>query len=238
VAISDLTSVSLDWITPSAEFVMAKHARVSTVDPEREEYEKLLRYCIKHSHWSVFEQASASFEIITSRAVSQQILRHRSFSFQELSARYSNPSEILEDYADRCWQFELRAQDLKNRQNSIKYEDSDIEELFRARIGRLFLEIDTLYHDMLEAGVAKECARNILPMATPTKLHMNGTVRSWLFYVGLRSAPGTQAEHKFVSDSIGLALVELLPTVCRAVMAEAAAETNPGLLGWNYLGQN
>jgi thymidylate synthase (FAD) len=235
VASPEFPAARLDWITPEAEQVMARHARVSTLDPDRDDFEKLLRYCIKHSHWSVFEQACASFQIVTSRAVSQQILRHRSFSFQELSQRYSDPTSILPDETELAASFELRAQDLKNRQNSVAYETDAIEARFRPAIETLFADIQRLYDEMLAAGVAKECARNVLPVAMPTRLHMTGSVRSWIFYVGLRSAPGTQYEHKVISDAIGNALIELLPCTIAAVQAEASAGLNPGLSGWSHL---
>lgn len=231
----DLTSVKLDWITDEAERVIARHARVSTKDPERDEYIKLLKYCLRENHVSIFEQASVSFEIITSRAVSAQLIRHRSFHFQELSARYSDPSYVLQPYAERCWQFELREQDTKNRQNSIVYETPDIEHEFRNRIKDLHEQTQKLYQDMLNAGVAKECARNILPMCTPTRLHMSGTVRNWLFYVGVRSAPGTQREHKYISDRIGSFLCIYLPSISAAVRELAAEDKNPGLTGWRHI---
>jgi thymidylate synthase (FAD) len=235
VAAYTLPEVRLDWITPSAEQVMARHARVSTSNPDRDDFEKLLAYCIKHSHWSVFEQACASFEITTTRAISQQILRHKSFNFQELSQRYSDPTDVLKQHAEYAANFELRAQDFKNRQNSIEYSDFEIEERFRPRIEKLFSDVQELYDDMLSASVAKECARNILPVAMPTRLHMTGSVRSFIFYVGLRSAPGTQKEHKLVSDSIGLALLELLPITVSAVLSQAASGSNQGLNGWNFI---
>jgi thymidylate synthase (FAD) len=235
VAEYTLPEVQLDWITPSAEQVMARHARVSTSNPDRDDFEKLLAYCIKHSHWSVFEQACASFEITTTRAISQQIIRHKSFNFQELSQRYSDPTDVLKQHTEFAANFELRAQDHKNRQNSIEYANSDIEERFRPRINQLFSDIQELYADMLSASVAKECARNILPVAMPTRLHMTGSIRSWVFYVGLRSAPGTQKEHKLVSDSIGRSLVELLPVTISAVLSQAKSGSNQGLTGWNFI---
>lgn len=230
-----LPEVQLDWITPEAERVLARHARVSTENPDRAEFQNLLAYCIKKSHWSVFEQACASFEIITTRAISQQIIRHRSFSYQELSQRYSDPTGILNEHTQLAPYFELRAQDHKNRQNSVVYGDDSIENKFRPAIETLFADIQKLYDELLEAGVAKECARNILPVGMPTRLHMTGTIRSWIFYVGLRSAPGTQKEHKLVSDAIGRSLAELLPITFSAVLSQAASGSNPGLVGWNHI---
>jgi len=229
-----LHEASLDWITPDAERLIARHARVSTKDPDRGDYSKLLSYCIKHGHWSVFEQACASFEILTTRAISPQILRHRSFCFQETSQRYCDPLTVLGGLEEECTEFELRQQDTKNRQNSLSYEDGLfelVEDQFRKRITDVFRDAQDLYEDMLAAGVAKECARNILPMCTPTRLHMMGNIRSWIFYVGLRGACGTQKEHKDIALSVKHSLRELVPTVAAAVQ-EAALEGVSGLDGW------
>lgn len=228
-----LHKVTLDWITPDAERIVARHARVSTKDPDRGEAEKLLTYCIKHGHWSVFEQVCASFEIITTRAISPQILRHRSFTFQETSQRYCDPLDVLEAVTPECPKFDLREQDRKNRQNSFSFEGTEIEDRFRDRIISLFNTSQDLYRDMLEAGVAKECARNALLICSPTKLHMMGTLRSWLFYVGLRSAPGTQAEHRWISNAIGNALHRELPLIVGAV--SSLGYDNPSLLGWKFI---
>jgi flavin-dependent thymidylate synthase len=228
-----LHTASLDWITPDSERVVARHARVSTSDPDRDEYEKLLKYCIKQGHWSVFEQVCASFEIFTTRAISPQILRHKSFSFQETSQRYCDPLDVLEMLQKESSAFELRRQDLKNRQNSIEYEDLSIEARFRPRIQALFSAAQDLYSDMLVAGVAKECARNILPSCVPTRLHMMGTLRSWIFYVGLRGAPGTQKEHRSIVLSVGSELLQQLPIIGSAVLA--SAESNQSLAGWSYI---
>lgn len=230
---SILHSVELDWITPDAERLIARHARVSTKDPDRGEAQRLLTYCIKHGHWSVFEQACASFEILTTRAISPQILRHRSFTFQETSQRYCDPTDVLEQATQYCAQFELRAQDNKNRQNSLRYENDAVEQKFRQRILDVFADVQDLYKDMIVAGVAKECARNILPLCTPTKLHMMGTIRSFIFYVGLRSIPGTQLEHRAISNSIGRSLAIQLPSIVSAITD--CADTNPGLAGWKFI---
>jgi len=235
VALSDQHKVQLDWITPEPERVLAKHARVSTKNPEREEYLKLLQYCLKHGHVSVFEQVCASFEIITTRSISPQILRHRSFCFQEASQRYCNPLEVLEEETPHIDAFELRGQDIKNRQNSIVYTDGDIEEKFRGRIQDVVSEINSLYRDLVAAGVARECARNILPLGTPTKLHMQGNLRNWLFYVGLRSAPGTQKEHKFISSLIGRELQLQMPDLIQAVIEAAEGDESLGLRGWKFI---
>jgi len=211
-----LHSAQLDWITPEAEKVIARHARVSTKNPDRDEYAKLLGYCIKHGHWSVLEQASASFEILTTRAISPQILRHRSCAFQELSQRYCAPGETLE-VQDKPFQFELRFQAEKNRQSSVDRLPVYLCESFWERLEGLDKEIQALYNSMLEAGVARECARNVLPLYTPTRLHMSGTIRSFVHYVGLRGKEDTQKEHRDIALSIGCRLVKELPIVVQAL---------------------
>ena len=235
MASSKLHSASLDWITPEAERIVAAHARVSTKDPDRGEAVRLLKYCIKHGHWSVFEQVCASFEILTTRAISPQILRHRSFTFQETSQRYCDPSDVLEQVVEDAPLFELRAQDLKNRQNSFAFDDDRIEQGFRQRILDLFEESQDLYAEMVNAGVAKECARNILLMCVPTRLHMMGTLRSWIFYVGLRNAPGTQQEHRLIAQKIGQIIGDQVPVIRDALLEAASQDNNSGLSGWNYL---
>jgi thymidylate synthase (FAD) len=235
VASSKLHSVSLDWITPEAERIVAAHARVSTKAPDRGEAVRLLKYCIKHGHWSVFEQVCASFEILTTRAISPQILRHRSFTFQETSQRYCDPSDVLEQVVGDAPLFELRAQDLKNRQNSFAFDDDRIEQGFRQRILDLFEESQDLYAEMVNAGLAKECARNILLMCVPTRLHMMGTLRSWIFYVGLRNAPGTQQEHRLIAQEIGQIIGDQVPVIRDALLEAASQDNNSGLSGWNYL---
>lgn len=232
---SDKTALhfaALDWITPDAEKVVARHARVSTAEPDRPEFKKLLAYCIKHGHYSVFEQANASFEIITSRAISAQIIRHRSLSFQEYSQRYSDPTDVLATLFKQSWQFDLRLQDTKNRQNSYDGLHPDILSDFRSRLGALYLQVQDIYQEMLAAGVAKECARNILPLCTPTRLHANGTLRSWIFYVGLRGAHGTQAEHRQIALDIRRLLEKEVPVICSA-LTQYVDEVNPANMdGW------
>ena len=225
-----LHTAQLDWITPDAEKVIARHARVSTKDPDREEYEKLLTYCIKHGHWSVFEQASASFEISTTRAISPQILRHRSFVFQELSQRYCAPSETLE-VDGKPFQFELRFQASKNRQSSSDQLPLYLCESLWERLEILDSQTQSLYNEMLEAGVARECARNILPLYTPTRMHMSGSLRSFLHYVGLRGKDDTQSEHREIARSIGYRLALELPVVVKAVKESG----DSSLAGWDFL---
>jgi len=233
--VSDSTGLhyaSLDWLTPDAERVIARHARVSTANPDRAEFQKLIKYCIKEGHFSIFEQANASFEIVTSRAISTQILRHRSLSFQELSQRYSDPTDVLETLNKQSWRFSLRLQDPKNRQNSLDELHPDILNSFRVRLGTLYGQAEGLYKEMLAAGVAKECARNILPICTATRLHANGSLRSWIFYVGLRGAHGTQAEHKLIAQDIRKLLEAELPVITKALTKYVDEVRPPNMDGW------
>ncbi len=227
--------VELDWITPDPERIIAKHARVSTKKPDRPEYIKLLTYCIQHGHVSIFEQACASYEIITTRSISPQILRHRSFCFQETSQRYCNPLDVLEGFTKDPAGFELRQQDEKNRQNSIRYEDDEIESRYRSKLEVLYAAAQSLYESMVADGVARECARNILPLCTPTRMHMQGNLRNWIFYVGLRSAPGTQAEHRYIANLIGRDLRRLMPDTIQAVIDAARHDDTLGLRGWKFI---
>ena len=186
-----MSKVKLISVTPEAEKHMAYVARVS--NPENQENEKfagLLRYCIQHGHWSVFEQSFMTIEINTTRGLAAQILRHRSFTYQEFSQRYQDVSHIREDIPLP----ELRRQDVKNRQNSIDDIDPHIIEKFNNKMRRHFDASIDLYKEMLHDGIAKECARFVLPLATPTRLYMTGSVRSWIHYINLRSAHGTQKQ--------------------------------------------
>ena len=234
-SLTGLHKISLDWITPDAERVLAKHARVSCKDPNKPEFIKLLKYCIKHGHVSVFEQVCASFEIITSRSISAQIIRHRSFCFQETSQRYCNPLDVLGDHIMNPADFELREQDQKNRQNSNRYTDTVLENKYRDDIYKLYETATALYEAMTADGVARECARNVLPMGSPTRLHMQGNLRNWFFYVGVRCAPGTQLEHKYIATQIGRQLRDLLPATVSAVIDAATENDSLGLSGWKHL---
>jgi thymidylate synthase (FAD) len=180
-------NVKLISVTPDAEKTMAYVARVSNPsNQENPNYAKLLGYCIKHNHWSVFEQAFMTVEINTTRGLAAQILRHRSFTFQEFSQRYADVSWLEEDIPIP----ELRRQDTKNRQNST--DDLDEEKIFELNkmIRELFLDSQDVYNRLLSEGVAKECARFVLPLATPTRIYMTGSCRSWIHYINLRSANG------------------------------------------------
>ena len=181
-------SVKLIWITPEAEKLIAYCARVSSPNQDNPNIKGLLKYCIRNAHWSIFEMCNMCIEINTTRAISAQILRHRSFSFQELSQRYAK-IEKKPDY------FDLRRQDHKNRQNSIDDISQETKKELNNSVRMTLLEIDRCYQNLLDNGVAKECARMILPMCSPTKLYMNSNIRNWIHYLKVRCGNGTQLEH-------------------------------------------
>lgn len=206
-------SAKLIWVTPDAEQLIGKIARVS--NPKNEDnpnVEGLLKYLIKHKHWSPFEMASMCVEIQTTRAVSPQVLRHRSFSFQEFSQRYAIPTDTFATVLP-----DLRRQDTKNRQNSIDDIKPETQEYFKQRIDDHFRQGVQLYESMLHSDIAKECARAVLPLNTVTRLYMAGTIRSWLHYVDLRADNGTQLEHVRIARSCGEIFTNELPTVARAM---------------------
>jgi len=206
-------NVKLVSITPDAEKTMAYIARVSNPsNQDNENFAGLLRYCIKHQHWSVFEQSSMTLEIETTRGLAAQILRHRSFTFQEFSQRYADSNLLGEIELP-----ELRRQDTKNRQNSIDDLDSAIVEKLEKQMNTLFSSSLALYNQMLESGVAKECARFVLPLATPTRLYMTGSCRSWVHYINLRSAHGTQKEHMNIAEACRKVFTEQFPSVSEAL---------------------
>jgi len=205
-------TATLVHITPNAEELISYMARVSNPSNQTntETSPRLIRYLIEHQHWSPFEMVNMCVEIETTRSIAAQILRHRSFSFQEFSQRYAEvpiPAELPE----------LRRQDTKNRQNSIDDLDDVLKQSFKFRIGVLYGDGYRLYKDMVAAGVAKECAREVLPLATPTRLYMNGSIRSWLHYCDLRTSNGTQKEHAQIAASVQDILYEHLPNVCEAM---------------------
>ena len=206
-------TVKLVSITPDAEQTMAYIARVSNPsNQDNEKYSGLLKYCIKHNHWSVFEQSSMTLEIETTRAIAAQILRHRSFTYQEFSQRYA-ASTALGDIDLP----ELRKQDLKNRQNSTDDLDPELVEKLNKQMITLFSSAKSLYTQMLDAGVAKECARMVLPLCTPTRIYMTGSCRSWIHYINLRSAHGTQKEHMEIAESCRKVFIEHFPSVSEAL---------------------
>ncbi len=203
-------TAKLVWVTPDAEQLIGKIARVSNpANEDNPNVEKLIRYLIKHKHWSPFEMASMCVEIKTTRAIAPQILRHRSFSFQEFSQRYAVATEINVP--------ELRRQDIKNRQNSIDDLPEEKVEFLQQQIDNHYRSAMDIYNSMLDSGVAKECARSVLPLSTATRLYMSGTIRSWLHYVDLRADNGTQLEHMQIARAIGDILADQVPTIARAM---------------------
>ena len=205
--------VSFVNITAEPEQTMAYIARVSNPNnQDNENYAGLLRYCIKHEHWSVFEQSFMTLQIETTRGLAAQILRHRSFTFQEFSQRYADSNLLGEIELP-----ELRRQDVKNRQNSIDDLDPAIVDKLEKQMNTLFSSSLSLYNQMLESGVAKECARFVLPLATPTRLYMTGSCRSWIHYINLRSAHGTQKEHMDIANDCKKLFIEKYPTVAEAL---------------------
>ena len=207
-------TVNLISITPDAEKTMAHIARVSNPDnQDNPNYAGLLKYCIKHNHWSVFEQSTMTLEIETTRAIAAQILRHRSFTYQEFSQRYADSSLL----GNQIPLPELRRQDEKNRQNSIDDLDPFEVQILERQMQTLFDSSMALYQQMLKRGVAKECARNVLPLCTPTRIYMTGSCRSWIHYITLRSAHGTQKEHMQVAENAKKVFIEQFPTVSEAL---------------------
>lgn len=203
-------AVRLISISPKAEETMAYCARVSNpVNQDNPDFTRLINYCIKHGHWSIFEQANMVIEITTSRAVAAQILRHRSFSFQEFSQRYAAVDGFIE--------YGARRQDQKNRQNSLDDLAPETKEWFSQAQKKVWEVAYGQYQEALDKGVAKECARMLLPLNTSTRLYMNGTVRSWLHYIQLRSEAGTQLEHREIAEQCREIFIRELPTVARAM---------------------
>jgi thymidylate synthase (FAD) len=207
-------NVNLVWATPSAEEMIVKMARVSAPanQDNMDTAPRLLRYLIKHKHWSPFEMANMCVEIETTRAISPQILRHRSFSFQEFSQRYADVNELGSAVIPH-----LRRQDYSNRQNSIDDLSSEDVANYYRRVSQLFEDAEHLYKEMVSQGIAKECARNILPLGTQTRLYMNGTLRSWIHYLQLRCEPGTQFEHRQIAEWIKQIFCREFPVIGEAV---------------------
>jgi len=209
-------TVNFIQCTPNPEENMAYIARVSNpANQDNPSFEGLLKYCVKHQHWSVFEQAYMTLEISTTRAIAAQILRHRSFTYQEFSQRYADSS--LLGFGESIPLPELRRQDTKNRQNSIDDLDDEEIEILNKQMVTLFDSSMALYKQMLNRGVAKECARNVLPLCVPTKIYMTGSCRSWIHYINLRSANGTQKEHMDIAEECKEIFKEQFPTVAKAL---------------------
>lgn len=202
-------------ITPDAESTIAYIARVSNpANQENENFAGLISYCIKHHHWSVFEQAFMTLEINTSRAIGTQILRHRSFTFQEFSQRYADSSLICSEEIPLP---DLRSQDYKNRQNSHDDLTDEQKAYWNGQIKGLFTQTLRLYQEMLAAGIAKESARFVLPQIMPTRIYMTGSIRSWIHYIELRSGNGTQKEHMEIANMCKQIFTEQLPTISKAL---------------------
>ena len=213
------TLTKLISVTPDAEKHMAYCARVSNPNnQENEKFSGLLKYCVKHQHWSIFEQAYMTLEINTTRGIAAQILRHRSFTYQEFSQRYADSSLLAKTIPLP----ELRRQDTKNRQNSIDDVDPFLNQKFQILMQHHFIQAMDLYQDMLDSGIAKECARFVLPLAVPTKIYMTGSVRSWIHYIDLRSANGTQKEHMDIALSAKCIFCCQFPSVAEALGWERA----------------
>ena len=209
-----MSKVCLISVTPDAEKTIGYVARVSNPkNQDNPDVGGLLKYCIKHGHWSVFEQAFMTLEINTTRAIAAQVLRHRSFTYQEFSQRYADSSLL----ADSIPLPELRRQDDKNRQNSIDDVDPFIKQDYELKMQRHFVDAMKLYKEMLHSGIAKECARMVLPLATPTKMYMSGSLRSWIHYIDLRSANGTQKEHMKIAEACKQHFICQFPIISKAL---------------------
>jgi thymidylate synthase (FAD) len=212
-----MSSARTIWVTPDAENIISYCARVSSPQ-NQENYEtsaKLLKYCLNQKHFSIFEMANMCVEINTTRAISAQLLRHKSFSFQEYSQRYSDTTAIGQPVMPH-----LRRQDQKNRQNSIDDLNPEIVSNYYRRISTLFEDAEHLYKEMVSSGIAKECARSVLPLAAPTRLYMNGTLRSWITYLALREKNGTQLEHMAIAKDIKVLFCGQFPMISEALGGE------------------
>ena len=208
-----MSLVQLITSTPDAEKSMAYIARVSNPkNQNNDDFTKLIGYCIKNEHWSVFEQAYMTLQIETTRGIAAQILRHRSFTFQEFSQRYADSRQLGEIPIP-----ELRRQDNKNRQNSISDLPEEIIKTFNQKIKLQFDQNKELYEEMLEVGIAKECARFVLPLATPTRIYMTGSCRSWIHYINLRTGHGTQKEHMNIAQECKNIFCKEFPIVSSAL---------------------
>lgn len=210
-----MDQVKLVWITPNAERVIGYCARVSNPkNQDNPDVAKLLHYCAQHKHWSIFEMASMCVEINTTRAIATQILRHKSLCFQQFSLRYAQAEELTIPA--------IRRQDSKNRQNSIDDLDPDIKQWWEQEVHDLYDRVQNLYQTALDRGVAKECARGILPLSTAARLYAAGTIRSWIHYLQVRANPesGTQKEHFDIACQIKEIFREQMPEIYRATLED------------------
>lgn len=209
-----MSSTKLISVTPEAEKLIAYCARVSNPNnQDNDNYAKLIKYCIQNQHWSIFEQGFLTIEINTNRGIAAQILRHRSFTFQEFSQRYADANLLAEEIPV----FELRNQDFKNRQNSLNNVSDEIKSKWNTKIREHFAKAKSLYDGMIKDGVAKECARFVLPLATPTRIYVSGTIRSWIHYIELRSSNGTQKEHMNIANDCKAIFMSQFPTISEAL---------------------
>ena len=207
-------NVKLISVTPEAEKTIAYCARVSNPNnQDQDNYARLLKYCIEHKHWSIFEHGFMTLEINTTRGLAAQILRHRSFTFQEFSQRYADTTLLAEEIPI----FELRRQDTKNRQNSIDDIDQEIVFKWNSKLREHFAKSKAIYDGMIKDGIAKECARFVLPLATPTRLYMSGNIRNWIHYIELRSSNGTQKEHMSIANNCKEIFIEQFPIISEAL---------------------
>lgn len=206
--------VKLVSVSPNAEEQIAYCARVSNpANQDNDKFAGLLRYCIKHKHWSIFEHAYLTLEINTTLAIATQVLRHRSFTFQQFSQRYADSTALSTEIVLP----KLRKQDQKNRQNSTDDLDPFLVQEFEIKLKKHFEEGMKLYQDMLAVNVAKECARFVLPQCTMTRLYMSGSVRSWIHYIDLRTANGTQAEHMDLAEKCKVIFKDKFPIISEAL---------------------
>lgn len=209
-----MSQVKLVSVTPNAEKQISYCARVSNPNGQtNENYAKLLKYCIDHKHWSIFEMAFLTLEVNTTRGIAAQILRHRSFTFQEFSQRYADATLLSEDIP----LFELRRQDNKNRQNSIDDIENETVVRWNTQIREHFAKAKAIYDGMIKDGIAKECARFVLPLATPTRLYVSGSVRSWITYIALREKNGTQKEHMDIAKECKQIFNDKFPSISEAL---------------------
>jgi thymidylate synthase (FAD) len=207
---NDMESVRLISVTPDAEKLMGYCARVSSPsNQDNPEVAKLLTYCIKNGHWSVFEHAFMTVEIVTSRGIAPQILRHRSFTFQEFSQRYAVVSDFIK--------YEGRRQADKNRQSSVDDLSEDVKAKFDQAQVAVWDYAQSVYTNLLELGVAKECARFVLPSNARTTMYMTGSVRSWIHYLMLRTKPDVQLEHRRIALKIADIFAEQFPITATAM---------------------
>lgn len=212
----DIHSAQLVYITPDAEKTIAYCARVSSPNQDNPNVENLLGYCFKKGHWSIFEMANMCVEIVTTRRISPQILRHRSFSFQQFSERYSSPNSHpnLPNLVDSSQQIDLRMQDYKNRQNSTPCTLSETQQaIIYSKLADYAKSSESLYDDLISSGIAKEVAASVLPEFQPTRLYMNGTIRSFIHYIQVRTKEDTQLEHRLVAQSIKDILISNIPSL-------------------------